>query len=346
MSSSRFYALSLVSVLIMVLWVLDFDFALKRPKENGQRAENTYDEMFPQGKIHPLLHAQGLSHQAFHSRPFKEALISKLPKPHTVLIVGTEYGFEMAHFANGGKRVIAVEPARRYLKYLNRLIKKHPDWNVTLFPFAAGKETSSLSLQYPNGNITEEVKLEKLDNHVSEPVALMSIDVQGAEIDALVGASRLLKSSVSSIWFEIGSCRDQVGDLFRLLDEDFVMFDFALWGSHKSNEDSSNPIPTGRASYVFDPQRPSEFNEYLAWMCNSRGEAKLRQRNYKWLQNDIVAIRRKFLGDMLPTLRTLAQDVCPIAENRCVLRSRLHEAKEMNITEQEIENLERIPHRY
>lgn len=273
---------------------------------------------FAHGEINPLLHAQGLSHFAFHNAPVQTALAA-LFAPRTVTIVGVEWGNDVVRFANAGYHVIAVEPVAKFIAHLNDLIKRHPHWNLTVLPFAATNQSdASLHLRYDNEDVVETVPTTRLDDHIDERMAVLSADVQGDELAVLQGSARLLRDSVDSLWIEGIACNERVLHILDLLDNDFVLFDFVPWGKPLAH--SSDDVPEIRASFAMQPRRPSSFHDYFHWMCD---EATV---SYQWLQTDFLAVRRSFAHDVWSRLSTLAQDKCVESHSNCLLRQLLSDS--------------------
>lgn len=227
--------------------------------------------------------------------------------------MGVEWGTDLQHFASAGYRVIGVEPARKYVSHLRTLVDQNPSWNVTILPFAAGNESDgTIDLRYDNGGVDEQVPVERLDDHISEPLAVLSADVQGGELAVLQGSSGLLETNVASVWVEAIACNQRVSSLLDLLDDRFVIFDFVPWGMPLTY--SRKDVPKTPSSFVFNASRPSSFDAYLAWMCETR------KRSYKWLQTDFLAIRRDLIDKIWSQLVALADTKCSLPASRCLLR--------------------------
>lgn len=266
---------------------------------------------FKAGHVHPLLHDQALSHFALHSFGVQHRLASFF-KPRSLAIVGVEWGKDVRQFAQAGYHVYAVEPASKYVKHLNGLKKDYASWDISVLPFAAGNvSNSSMDLTYDNGNVSETVDVHRLDDHISEPLAVLSVDVQGDELGVLQGATHLLQN-VSSVWVEAIACNPRNSELLELLNEQFTIFDFVPWGLPTSADQSV--VPTERSSFVFNRRRPSAFTDYLAWMCKSR------ESDFKWLQTDFLAIKTALVDKVWEKLVTFAQDTCSLNDSECHLR--------------------------
>lgn len=280
---------------------------------------------FPHGKIHPLLHSQALSHLAFHSSSLKLSLASLFgapPSASPVAVVGVEWGSEVFPLASAGFSVYALEPASKFVAHLRDQLREHPEWNVTVLPLAAGKERGgSMTLEYGNEDVREEVERGIVDDYVKEGLAVMSIDIQGDELDVLEGSEELMRErGVSSLWIEGIACNDKVAGVLDLLDDRYVLFDFVPWG--KPKDDSEDGVPRSLESFAFDPERPGCFKDFLDWMCREK------EQRYQWLQTDFLAVRRDLLTDQgEKRLAALAKDHCVKDGSNCRLRSLLHDTE-------------------
>lgn len=266
----------------------------------------------PHGQIHPLLHAQSLSHFAFHSVPIQRALASFF-KPRTIAIVGVEWGTDVIHFARSGYRVFAIEPATKFITHLQRLIKENPKWDITILPFAAANQTGWLSLDYDNEDIVEKVPTARLDDYVNEDLAVLSADIQGDEYSVLQGSANLLQNRTASIWVEAIACNAQVLDVLNMLNNDYVIFDFVPWGKSLQHPPKDN-VPKRPDSFVFSPDRPRQFRQYFDWLCHQKTT------RFHWLQTDFLAVRRSHVPEVWSRLSMIATDNCDGVHANCILR--------------------------
>lgn len=153
------------------------------------------------GQIRGDLHAQRLSHFAFHSSPFKVRLarllsgISDGDNTDTdtgmvvVVVVGVEWGKEVFALAEAGMRVVGVESDSRYTRYITS--KNHP--NIAMHHCYAGATNTAIDENEPAG--TKTARLDSILPGDGE-VGVLSIDVQGAEYEVLQGASALLEKGL------------------------------------------------------------------------------------------------------------------------------------------------------
>lgn len=276
---------------------------------------------FPHGKINPLLHQQALSHLAFHSPSFKLALVKLFPASNAVAVVGVEWGEEVQLFARSGYHVYAFEPAKKFVRHLQQVMDRNPDWRVSLIPIAAGNSsTGEIDIIYHNENLTEKASRGTTDEHVRERLAVLSLDIQGDELYVLQGSSVTLspKRGVDSIWVEAIACNEKVAQLLDILDDSYVIFDFVPWGKHVN--DTSEDIPMKLRNFAFNPERLDAFDDFLKWMCE---ESTAR---YQWLQTDFLAVRRDLVAQRLMNqLSSLADQQCGLKAGLadCVLRKLL-----------------------
>lgn len=156
-------------------------------------------DRFPRGHIHRTLYDQRLSHLAFHSGSLKPALARLVSDPprataSSVAVVGVEWGAEVVDLAEVGYHVYAFEPVGKFVTHLEATLKENPHLNVTLLPIAAVAERNAgnITLEYGNAGVKEEVRTGVVDDFVEGELAVLSVDVQGSELEVLKGAKRLL----------------------------------------------------------------------------------------------------------------------------------------------------------
>lgn len=277
------------------------------------------------GYLGDTLFRQGLSHLVFHHLPVKRHLAALLApndgsKP-AVGVVGVEFGMEVYMFAKAGYTVHAFEPMPRYYGLMATSLRKNAvlaeqgkerKWDVRVHNIAAGSENGSMKLRYltEGSNETSEVRIRRIDDYVKQELAVLSVDIQGSEIDALRGATKLIEESgVRSLWIEIFPCNKRVLEVFKLLDEKYVMFDFVPWGRPRTGKgvksDSTMNLDKHPSFFTADgAERPSEFYAFWKWMCGKK------KGPYVWIQSDILAIRRDLVTpELMVKLATLSHDV-------------------------------------
>lgn len=129
----------------------------------------------------------------------------------TAIDVGANVGalsLVMAHAVGPQGRVIAIEPGTDSLRWLRRNVAHNQAGNVTVVNVAAGAQTGRRSFHlhqdlapssfydYPEVQWrgTVDVDQKTLDELCPGAVDLIKIDAEGAELEVLQGASRLLAS--------------------------------------------------------------------------------------------------------------------------------------------------------
>jgi FkbM family methyltransferase len=124
-----------------------------------------------------------------------------------VLDVGANIGLMTCHAARLAGHVIALEPSAATYTRLLHNIELNQLENVNALQVAAGREAGHLPMYYRpdvgSGGSTmrdlereadELVTVARIDDLVSRPVSFMKIDVEGYELEALLGAPRVLAS--------------------------------------------------------------------------------------------------------------------------------------------------------
>lgn len=237
-------------------------------------------------------------------------------------MVGVEWGSEVFPLAAAGFSVYAFEPASKFVAHLRDQVRGHPEWNVTIVPIAAGKEKGgSVALEYDNEGVSEDVERGVVDDYVKEGLAVLSVDIQGDELEVLEGSGEVIRErGVSSLWVEGIACNEKVAGVLDLLDDRYVLFDFVPWGKLKG--DSEDGVPRSLGSFAFDPKRPARFEEFLEWMCREKNH------HYRWLQTDFLAVRRDLMTDQVEKrLAALAEEHCVNDGADCRLRSLLRDTE-------------------
>lgn len=269
---------------------------------------------FYHGEINELLHTQALSHIAFHSDPIKIQLASLFPSFRSVAIVGVEWGEDVTLFAQHNYSVYAFEPVNKFVKHLQAKIDEHPEWDIKLFPVAAGNSSQGdTRIVYDNADADETVPMAKIEDHIDQPLAVLSLDIQGDELHVLEGALKLIPDRIASLWVEAIACNAKVHHILHALDNEYIAFDFVPWGMHKDQQDDK--VPRSLQSFVYKPDRPTNFKEYLHWMCEL-------SKDYKWLQTDLLFIRRDLMSKQVKQkLASFAEQHCNDKDVECLLRS-------------------------
>lgn len=278
------------------------------------------------GYLGDALFKQGLSHIVFHEDRVKKHLAALVaPTDGTkgaVAVVGVEFGSEVEMFANEGYTVHAFEPMPMYHSLMAAKIRKNAaasadgsvqKWDVRLHHIAAGSERNgSLKLKYHTEAADEQttVRVGRIEDYIKQELVVLSVDIQGSEIDALRGAKRLINDEgVRSLWVEIFPCNNRVLEVFQLLDENYVMFDFVPWGrprnEHGGQAENLMNLDRHPSFMTADgAERPAEFYAFWKWMCAKK------KGPYAWIQSDILAIRRDLVTpELMVKLATFSHDV-------------------------------------
>lgn len=233
------------------------------------------------GHLGDAIFTLGLSHLVFHDDRIKSNLASLVgPRGGTkgaVGVVGVEYGAEVLMFANEGYTVYAFEPMPLYYNRMAGFIRKNHktsakglgrNWDVHLHHIAVGSQRNgSLKLKYRSEAEYEQtnVGVGRIDDYIKQELVTLSVDIQGNEVDVLRGAMRLInEEGVRSLWIEIFPCNKRVLEVFQLLDQKYVLFDFVPWG-RPGNEQGGQAESTinldKHPSFMTDDgaKRPTEF---------------------------------------------------------------------------------------
>lgn len=126
-----------------------------------------------------------------------EQSVKNTPKHRLVIDVGAHVGLWSMHLANRFQRVISFEPVPEHRDcFAKNVLQK----NVTLYPFALGKENKMVTLDWDPANTghthvgkgTISVQMKRLDDLNLTGVDLLKIDTEGYEIYVLQGAEKML----------------------------------------------------------------------------------------------------------------------------------------------------------
>jgi FkbM family methyltransferase len=138
----------------------------------------------------------------------------------TVIDIGAHYGAYtvcMSALVGPEGRVLAVEPADHALSVLRRNIEINDADNVTVLATALG-DTPATALLHMHGDLSraslnqfeegdtgaQSVTVARLDDLVPKgPVAFIKIDIEGYELPALRGATRVLSEDRPVVQFEL-----------------------------------------------------------------------------------------------------------------------------------------------
>lgn len=302
-----------VLAVAFTLLVVPLPLLVFRQHPQWAPARTAATHRLPSAELLPHLYNAALSHFSFHEALVKDELLRLLAGSPTdsVVVVGVSFGEEVLRFARAGRRVFAFEPMPHSVDLLrSHVLAATPPLDVHLFEMAATdvmNHSASFNVTYKGKSVV--VRTDRVDNHVprSVQIAVMSVDIQGEELHAIKGASALLPQ-VRSLWVELKACNEYNVPLLHYLHERFVLFDFVPWGGAKHSDDRR-----GRETFVRDATRPGRFDAYSQWLCD------VKQRHFKWLQTDVLAVRRELLlardhDDGLRLLHAIAR----VHERGCV----------------------------
>jgi FkbM family methyltransferase len=125
----------------------------------------------------------------------------------TFVDAGASIGFVTVRAARRAERVVAVEPHPVRFAYLERNVNLNGLTNVTCVNCALGSARGTVTMfdldptlgphpvdisTNPGRGSRFDVDVRPLDELVSEPVAMLKVDVEGAELEVLRGARNLL----------------------------------------------------------------------------------------------------------------------------------------------------------
>ena len=140
----------------------------------------------------------------------------------TVADIGAGHGlftYHLSHLVGASGHVHAFEPIPLNLQILRHTIKRHGLGNVTVHAAGCGENKQRAQFGVPlengipsmggsrqgGGGISFDCDIVRLDDVLAGPVHFLKIDVEGAELFALRGAARILRSFHPAILFEAGS---------------------------------------------------------------------------------------------------------------------------------------------
>ena len=135
-------------------------------------------------------------------------------------------------YGKGYQRIYAYEPDRENLRFLKHNI--HGLHDVEIRRKAVGREAGTLELISPEDTSssrletvgasadksdTMKVEIVTLDENIAEPVTWIKMDVEGAEYDALIGASKHIKKDKPKLSISVYHGYDDLWRLPRLIHE-------------------------------------------------------------------------------------------------------------------------------
>lgn len=266
---------------IALLFGLPILYLLKTNTSGIEKQRNINNENF-----NPLFWNQGISNEVFHFALVKSYIADVVRTHNVAAVVGVLDGIEAYWLAKTGFKVFAFEPVKEFADVLHRKFKKHNMTNITIVNKAVSNISQKVAqISYgESGNTAETIRIDDL---VSESIDVLSIDIQGNEYDALLGATNLLEhGKIVSLWIEIKACNEKVPLLLnKLLANDYILYDFVPWGQTKNNERKTSVFHWHRDNSNSVLFRPETINNYLNWMCSIKP-------HFWYLQTDVLAIHR------------------------------------------------------
>ena len=152
-------------------------------------------------------------HGAYEQREV-DLMLGEIGTGDTVVDVGAHIGYMTLLFSSvvgASGRVLSFEPDPTNRSYLERTVAELPEKNVTIHPIAAWRESAMLPWHRSGTNTgdhsllpseereqsSEQVRAERLDDIIAPgtSIALLKMDVQGAEAAAFDGMGRILREN-------------------------------------------------------------------------------------------------------------------------------------------------------
>lgn len=160
-------------------------------------------------------------------------IIQKM-KIRTFIDIGANKGIYTLKLSKRAKKILSIEPQSDNFKILKRNIKLNKFKNVLLkkvacFDKSGGgfislyeKNDGAHSLVFKRSDKNEKVRLDKLDNIVKEKklkeIDLIKIDVEGAELNVLMGARTTLQRFKPKIILEILN-KEELEKIYKFLNK-------------------------------------------------------------------------------------------------------------------------------
>lgn len=277
--------------------------------------------------IQPHLTWQRLSHHALHKALYQSIINAVVParglEPRNpAVVVGVEYGDDIIALAHIGFPVIGFEPMAKFREGAEKFVARDPQLSasVKLLPYAVvadANATPTVPIQYQDEpvqsaqTVTLDAKLPAIGAH---RVALLSVDVQGAEPGILEGAKTMLHGGkVGMVLVEVSRATDSHANTClavgkTLVDAGYVIFDFCWWGESTT---AKSPL-----DHYLCVDNEGGARTSLDAYC-ARVDEVYEARQFLWMQTDFVAVHRDALTDAtLHDLATLARR----CDSNCRLR--------------------------
>lgn len=243
-------------------------FLIQKPKE--KLTVKTLHEFVM--TIHPAQDKAGVEHEIYYKGTYEKGTLNLvkqlLAKNNNMLDIGANIGFVSLYAStvvgpNG--RILSFEANPETVPLLEENININSFKNIQVFPFGLGLETERLKI-FPetidqnrgaaslDGAVSQgeryiEIDVKKLDDvKIDLPISLLKIDVEGWELNVLMGAKQFLQTQnfPSIIW---ECCLDRVNgvgspvDIFHYLSS-FNQYEFFIFDNGKDRISKLQKITT------------------------------------------------------------------------------------------------------
>jgi len=272
---------------------------------------NQKDDGGPLGLVYNHLSFQHIASGTFHSQT-KERLAGMIHKPGSkarVGLIGVEYGSEVGQLNDLGFDVVGFEAdPTTYVDHL----KGYEARGHAQFVYCGVSDTiaDDIALEYQGKPFN--TCLTTLDAKLDEHLAILSVDIQGMEPQALQGSKGLIqKHGVDMLWVEVQphTCHDVLNFMFE---NEYVIFDTEWWGHPKEfgDENPTAAIPVAswygsEAEGSGKKKKASPSNNFQRLILNKNTTQgvgtdirtyceAIQSESYRWLwvQTDIVGIHK------------------------------------------------------
>ena len=170
----------------------------------------------------------------WHENGIEKIIDAHLPEGGVALDIGAHVGKFTLHFARRASHVIALEPGANQLRYLLANLQVNGIVHVSVMPIAAWHKEELLGAQHttvPQGDAMGMMRVQA-DPKATEPIPgarmdivlpplerldFVKIDVEGAELSALLGMRRIILQHRPVIMLEVHEWAKQETQLQRLL---------------------------------------------------------------------------------------------------------------------------------
>jgi FkbM family methyltransferase len=222
--------------------------------------------------IHPAQDKAGVEHEIYYKGTYEKGTLNLikqlLSKDKNMLDIGANIGFVSLYastIVGSNGRIFSFEANPETVPLLEENIRINSFENIHVFPFGLGLETERLKI-FPetidqnrgaaslDGSVSQgeryiEIDVKKLDDvKIELPISLLKIDVEGWELNVLMGAKQFLQTqNFPSIVWEC--CLDRVNgvgspvDIFNYLSS-FNQYEFFIFDNGKDRNSKLLKITT------------------------------------------------------------------------------------------------------